>query len=270
MEKLYKEEIVDIIVCIKQVPGTTDVKINPETNTLVRENVEAVINPFDMYALEEGVRLKERFGGTVTVLSMGPPQAEHALREAISYGADKAVLLSDRLFAGSDTLATANALTAGIKKIGTFDVIICGKQAIDGDTAQVGPGIAEMLDIPHVSCVKKIEDVKDKTIQLERMMEDGYDVIESSLPLLITVVKEINTPRIPSLKGKIRAKGATIEKWAAADVNAEEQKVGLKGSPTMVSKIFSPPHREGGAMLQGSPEEVAEQLVGKLREGKLI
>ena len=184
----------NIIVCIKQVPETTEVRINPETNTLMREGVKAIINPFDMYAIEEGVRLKEKTGGKVTVLTMGPPQAETALKEAISLGADEAVLLSDRAFAGSDTWATSYTLAAGIRKLKDYDLIICGKQASDGDTAQVGPGIATHLDIPQVTYVKKIEEVKDKVIKVERMTEEGYEIIESRLPLLITVVKEINTP----------------------------------------------------------------------------
>ncbi len=163
-----------IIVCIKQVPATTKVKINPETNTLIREGVESIINPFDAYAIEEGVRVREHCGGTVTVLTMGPPQAEAALREAISLGADEAVLLSDRAFAGSDTWATSYALAQGIKKVGDFDLIVCGKQAIDGDTAQVGPGIAEFLGIPFVAYIRKIEEINDSLLRVERLMDDGY------------------------------------------------------------------------------------------------
>ena len=155
----------NIIVCIKQVPDTTNVRIDPETNTLVRSGVQSIVNPFDMYAIEEGVRLKEKFGGLVTILTMGPPQAEEALREAISLGADEAVLVSDRAFAGSDTWATSYTLSRTIQKIGKFDIIICGKQAIDGDTAQVGPGIAAFLDIPQITFVKKIEDIKDFLIR---------------------------------------------------------------------------------------------------------
>ncbi|RLD12325.1 MAG: electron transfer flavoprotein subunit beta, partial [Chlamydiae bacterium] len=176
----------NIVVCIKQVPDSGDVKINPETKTLMREGVDAVINPFDCYALEEGVRLKERFGGTVTAISMGPPQAEKALREAISLGADKAVLVSDRAFAGSDTLATSYALSTAIKKLGDVDIIITGKQAIDGDTAQVGPGIAVHLDMPQITYVRKIEELADGKIRAERMNEEGYDIIEADLPVLIS------------------------------------------------------------------------------------
>ena len=190
-----------IVVCVKQVPDTTEVKINPETNTLIREGVASILNPFDMYAVEEAIRLKERLGATVTILSMGPPQVAEALREAIAMGADEAVLISDRAFAGSDTLATAYALLKGIEKIGDVKLIICGKQAIDGDTAQVGPEIAENMGIPHLTYVKKINEISEDQITLERMNEDGFERLEMPLPALITVVKEINEPRLPSIKG---------------------------------------------------------------------
>lgn len=251
----------DIIVCIKQVPDTTDVRINPQTNTLVREGVKSIINPFDMYALEEGLRLKEKFGGRVTVISMGPPQAQEALREAISLGVDEAILVSDRAFAGSDTYATSYTLAKGIEKIGKYDIIICGKQASDGDTAQVGPGISVHLNIPQAAFVRKIEDIKDNEIRFERMTEEGYDVVEVPLPCLITVVKEINVPRLPSLKGKMRAKTYQPQSWAAKDLNVEQDKLGLKGSPTQVVKIFSPPVRTGGQILNGDATSVANKLV---------
>ena len=254
----------NIVICIKQVPDTTDIRINPDTNTLIREGVASIINPFDMYAIEEGLRLRERFEGKVTVITMGPPQAEVALREAISLGCDEGVLLSDRAFAGSDTLATSYALAMGIKKLGNVDIIICGKQAIDGDTAQVGPGVSVWLDLPQVTYVKKIEDVKEvkgkKFFKLERMVEEGYEIIELPLPCVLTVVKEINEPRMPSLKGMMRSKKAEIIKWTAADVNTDEKKIGLDGSPTQVVKIFSPPVREGGQVLHGEPEDVATKL----------
>ncbi len=195
----------NIVVCIKQVPDTAEVRINPETGTLIREGVPSIINPFDMHAIEAGLQIKEKAGGKVIVLTMGPPQAETALREALSMGADEAVLLSDRAFAGSDTWATSFTLSKAIKKIGA-DIIICGKQAIDGDTAQVGPETAEFLNIPHISYVRKIEDVSGSSIKVQRMMDEGYDVVESSFPVLFTVVKELNEPRLPSLKGKMAAK----------------------------------------------------------------
>ncbi|MCM8782161.1 MAG: electron transfer flavoprotein subunit beta/FixA family protein [Candidatus Omnitrophica bacterium] len=255
-----------IIVCIKQVPNTADVKIDPKTNTLIREGVESIINPFDTYAIEEGVRLKERFGGKVTVVTMGPPQAEAALREAIALGCDDAILITDRAFAGSDTWATSYTLSQAIRKIGSFDIILCGKQASDGDTAQVGPGIATHLDIPQVTYVKKIEEIKDNKAQVERLIEEGYEIIETPLPCLFTVVKEINIPRLPSLKGKIRAKSAKVTIWSAKDLECDSKKIGLEGSPTKVIKIFSPPPRKGGIKLKGEPREVVAKLVELLKD----
>jgi len=255
----------NIIVCIKQVPDTTNVRIDPETNTLVRSGVQSIVNPFDMYAIEEAIRLKEKFGGMVTVVTMGPPQAEEALREAISLGADEAVLVSDRAFAGSDTWATSYTLSKAVRKIGKFDLVVCGKQAIDGDTAQVGPGVAAFLDIPQITFVKKIEDIKDSFIRAERMTEEGYDIIESPLPCLITVVKEINEPRLPSLKGKMRAKKIEIKKLEAKDLDADPDSLGLKGSPTKVVKIFTPPPRKGGQMLKGEAKDISERLVDLLK-----
>ncbi len=259
-----------IVVCIKQVPDTTDVRINPETNTLIREGVESIINPFDLYAIEEAVRLKEEHGGEVTVISMGPPQVESALREAISLGADGAVHLCDRAFAGADTWATSYALARGIRKIGDYDLVICGKQAIDGDTAQVGPGIAVGLDIPQLTYVKKIEEAGEGKIRVQRMTEEGYQVMEGDLPILLTVVKEINEPRLPSLKGKMKAKKAEITTWTAADIEAETELIGLDGSPTQVVEIFSPPPREGGEILQGDPEEIVDRLLSALENNKII
>lgn len=260
----------NIIVCIKQVPDTTEIRINPETNTLVREGVESIINPFDLYAIEEGVRLKEKHGGNVTVISMGPPQVEDALREAISLGVDEAIHLCDRAFAGADTWATSYALAKGIEKKGDYDIIICGKQAIDGDTAQVGPGVAIRLDIPQIMYVKKIEAIGDGLIRAQRITEEGYEVMEGDLPVLISVVKEINEPRLPSLKGKMRAKKMEILTWNADDIEADEQLTGLNGSPTQVVKIFSPPAREGGEIFQGDPTEMVEQLVQVLDRQKII
>ena len=267
----------NIIVCIKQVPDTTDVKIDPETNTLIRTGVQCIINPFDMYAIEEGIRLREKFGGDVIVLTMGPPQAEDAGREAISLGADDVILISDRAFAGSDTWVTSYTLSRAIRKIGKYDLIICGKQAIDGDTAQVGPGISAHLDIPQITYVKKIEEInlsnerqttndeRRHYIRAERMTEEGYEIIESPLPCLITVVKEINDPRLPSLKGKMKAKKFEIKRWGAADLNVDPDLIGLNGSPTKVVKIFTPPPRKGGQILQGDVNEVSKRLVELLK-----
>ncbi len=250
---------------MKQVPETTEVRINPETNTLIRDGVKSIINPFDMYAIEEAVRLKERFGGKVTALTMGPPQAEAALKEAISMGADEGILLSDRAFAGSDTWATSYTLAGAIKKIGSFDLILCGKQASDGDTAQVGPGISTHLDIPQVTYVKKVEDAKENLMRVERMMEEGYEIIETPLPALLTVVKEINEPRLPSLKGMMRAKSAKITVWTQKELGLDSKQLGLSGSPTQVVKIFTPPQRSGGQMLTGDAPEIAEKLFEALK-----
>ncbi len=256
----------NIIVCIKQVPNTTDVRIDPATNTLIRDGVESVINPFDAYAIEEAVRLKERMGGKVTAVTMGPPQAENALKEAIGLGCDEAVLVSDRKFAGSDTWATSYTLSAAIRKLEGFDVILCGKQASDGDTAQVGPGISAHLDIPQVTYVKKISEITDKTAKVERMTEEGYDIVETPLPCLLTVVKEINTPRMPSLKGMMRARSAKIAKWTADDLDADASALGLDGSPTRVVKIFTPEARKGGEMISGASSDIAKELAELLKE----
>jgi electron transfer flavoprotein beta subunit len=258
-----------IIVCVKQVPDTAEVKINPETGTLVREGVPSIINPFDTHAIEAGLQIREHTGGTVTVLTMGPPQAETALREALSMGSDEAVLLSDKAFAGSDTWATSYTLSKAIEKLGA-DIIICGKQAIDGDTAQVGPETAEFLNIPHVSYVRKIEDVSESSIRVQRMMDEGYDVVESTLPVLLTVVKELNEPRFPSLKGKMAAKKAVIRKFGQPDIGADENDLGLKGSPTQVKNIFTPEARTDRKLIQGTPEEQADALLQELRGIKCI
>ena len=260
----------DIIVCIKQVPDTTDVRIDPETNTLIREGVASIINPFDMYALEEAIRLKERFGGKTTVITMGPPQAEDALKEALSMGIDEAIHLSDRAFAGSDTWATSLVLSKAIKKISGFDLVICGKQASDGDTAQVGPGIAAHLDLPQATYVRKIDnvhlDTAPKIMVVERLVEEGYEILEIQLPALITVVKEINEPRLPSLRGKMRAKKQQIPVWGHKDLGLDEKEIGLKGSPTQVVKIFTPPPKQEGKMLEGEPQEVVSQLLGEIKD----
>ncbi|MBF0594461.1 MAG: electron transfer flavoprotein subunit beta/FixA family protein [Candidatus Omnitrophica bacterium] len=255
----------NIIVCIKQVPDTAEVKIDPVTKNLVREGVKSMINPFDMYAIEEGIRLKEKFGGKVVVLTMGPPQADAILREAVSLGCDEAVLVSDRAFAGSDTLATSYTLSKAVEKIKEYDLVICGKQAIDGDTAQVGPGIAAMLDIPQITYVRKIEEIVDGNITAERVTEDGYEVVQTKLPCLLTVVKEINHPRLPSLKGKMKAKSVVIQVWKAADIGAEESRIGLKGSPTWVLNVFTPSPREKGKIFEGEAKEAVDKLVDSLK-----
>jgi len=260
---------VKIVICIKQVPDTAEVKINPKTNTLIRDGVPSIINPYDMHAIEAGLHIREEVGGTVTVITMGPPQAEAALREAIAMGADTGVLLTDRAFAGSDTWATAYTLSKAIENIGA-DIIICGKQAIDGDTAQVGPEIAEFLDIPHISYVRKIQDVGETGLVVQRLMDDGFDIVESSFPVLLTVVRELNVPRIPSLKGKIAAKKAEIRRMSASDIGADEADLGLKGSPTQVRNIFAPEPKKNRKMLEGTVEEKVEALVRDLMESRCL
>ena len=259
----------DIIVCIKQVPDTAEVRINPETGTLIREGIPSIINPYDMHALEAGLQIKEKERGRVTVLTMGPPQAEAALREAIAMGVDEAVLLTDRAFAGSDTWATSYTLSKAIKKLGA-DMIVCGKQAIDGDTAQVGPEIAAFLNIPHVSYVRRIEEITGNSIRVQRLMDEGYDIVESSLPVLLTVVKELNTPRLPSLKGKMAAKKAQIKKWGVADIQADENKLGLNGSPTRVKNIFAPEAKSDRKIFRGTPEEQISAIVNELKGLKCL
>jgi len=262
----------NIIVCIKQVPDTANmhsIKINPKTNTLMRDTAPAIINPFDENAIEEGIRLKEKYGGEVTVLSMGPLQVEKALRDAIAMGADNAILLTDRAFAGSDTLATSYTLSQAIKKIGKYDLILFGKQAIDGDTAQVGPGVAEMLGLPQITLVRKI-DIENGKLTAETTLEDSYEVIETKLPCVLTVTKEINSPRYPSLKGIMKSKKAEIIMWGIKDMETEAEKIGSAGSPTWVVSIFTPEMKSKGEMLSGSAEEMVDSLVGKLREQKVI
>ena len=260
----------DIIVCIKQVPETTEIKIDERTNTLIREGVPSIINPFDTYALEEAIRIREQLSGKVTALTMGPLQAEQAIKEAIAMGIDEGILVSDKAFIGSDTLATSYTLSRAIQEIGEFDLIICGKQATDGDTAQVGPGIAEMLGIPFIAYVRRIEEIREDYIRAERMMEEGFQIIEMALPALITVVKEINEPRLPSLKGMLKAKKADIPVWNIEKLGGDTGKLGLNGSPTQVIRIFTPKPRAGGEMLEGSVEEQVSTLIAGLKETKLI
>lgn len=260
----------NLIVCIKQVPETTEVKINPDTGTLMREGVPAIVNPFDLYAVEEALRLREKYSGKVTVITMGPPQAKAALLETISMGVDDAILISDRAFAGADTLATSYTLASAIRHIGNFDAIICGKQAIDGDTAQVGPGIAECLDIPFVAFVKKIEQVQNQSMRVQRMMEEGYDTIDLPLPAVLTVVKEINEPRVPSLRGKMRAKKYEPQLWTADKLDVKQERLGLDGSPTQVIKVFTPEIRRAGEKWEGTPDELADKLYQKLKEAKIV
>ncbi|RLB74153.1 MAG: electron transfer flavoprotein subunit beta [Deltaproteobacteria bacterium] len=258
----------NIVVCIKQVPETTEVKINPETNTLIREGVSSIINPFDMYAIEEAVRLKEKYSGKTTVITMGPPQADDALREALSLGIDEAIHLTDRAFAGSDTWATSLVLAKAIERIKDVDMVLCGKQASDGDTAQVGPGIATHLGWPQATYVRKIDkvDFDNNSVVCERLLEEGYEVLKLSFPCLITVVKEINEPRMPSLRGKMRAKKQNIPAWGIKELGLKDEDAGLSGSPTQVVKIFSPPPRRMGMIIEGTPPEAVDKLFSELKK----
>jgi electron transfer flavoprotein beta subunit len=258
--------VLNIIVCIKQVPDTQEVRLDPVTHTLKREGVKAIINPFDLYALEEGLRVKDSQGGRVTVLTMGPPQAEEALREAMGYGADGAVLLSDQKFAGADTWATALTLARAIEKMGGADLIFTGKQAIDGDTAQVGPMLAAILVIPYASWARKLSFTDDGALRVERLLDHGYDAVEVTLPALITVVKEINEPRLPSFKAKLRARKEAIPMWGLADLNLSPDQVGLAGSFTQVVKVFPPPTRGAAEIWTGEPGELAGRLWPRLKE----
>jgi electron transfer flavoprotein beta subunit len=260
----------NIIVLIKQVPDTTDVRIDPKTGTLIREGVPSIINPDDKHAIEEALRLKEKYGGKVTVLTMGPPQALDALREAKAMGTDENILLSDRAFAGADTWATSYTLATAIKKVGDYDLIICGRQAIDGDTAQVGPQIAECLDLPQITYVRKME-IQGKKLKAERALEDGFEKIEATLPALITVIKDLNKPRYPSVRGIVEAcREAEFPVWTARDIDADPKKIGLEGSPTQVKRSFAPEPHGGGIILEGNVEQMANDLVSRLKDDNVV
>ena len=260
----------NIIVCIKQVPETTEVEFDEQTGRLKREGVAAVVNRFDEYAIEEGLSLKERYGGIVKVLCMGPPQAESALKESVAMGSDEAWLATDKAFAGADTWATSYTLALCAGKMTPYDLIICGLKTTDGDTGQVGPGLAEHLNIPHICYVNKIQEVKDGKITLTRALDDGIETLKAPLPLVITVTKEINEPRLPTLRSRMRARKTKIHQLTSADVDAEPRKLGLDGSPTRVVKIFTPNAPVGGEIVRGSTEELAERLFQKLMECKVI
>ena len=260
-----------IIVCVKQVPDTTEIRINPETGTLIRDGVPSILNPDDANALEEALKVKDSYPDTkVTVITMGPPQAKDMLRECIAMGADDAVLLSDRALGGSDTWATSNAIAAGIRKIGQFDMIFAGRQAIDGDTAQVGPQIAEKLSLPQVTYVKEFS-VKDGFAYVSRALEDGYEKLKVKLPCVLTAIKELNEPRYMSVPGILKACESDIKVWSAEDIGVDLTTVGLKASPTKVFKSFTPKPKGAGVTLEGdTPKEKAEALVASLKAKHII
>ena len=250
-----------------------EIKIDPETNTLVREGIENIINPFDAYAIEEGIRIRERFNdGEVEViaLTMGPPQSREILKEAISVGVDRAILLSDRAFAGADTWATSTTLAKAINKIGDCRLIILGKQTLDGDTGQVGPELAQRLSIPFIGYASSILEINRNKMKVKRLMEDRYETFEINLPAAISVVKDINTPRVPSLRGKMKAKSVEIPVWDANQLEADEDEVGLSGSYTQVVKIFTPKIKHEIKMIEGSPGEQVEKLYKELKELNVI
>lgn len=260
-----------ILVCIKQVPDTNEVKIDPEKGTLIRDGVPSIINHDDKNALEEVLAIKDKHDDVhVTVVTMGPPQADVALNEALAMGADEAVLVSDRAFAGSDTWATARTLAAAVNTLGKFDLIFCGRQAIDGDTAQVGPQLAEYLNIPQITYVQKL-DIQGNTVIVERALEDGYEILETQMPCLLTAIKELNEPRYASIKGIFQAYGEKEIKFLnAEDIKISLDHTGLAASPTNVKRTFTPSPKGKGEMLEGNGKETVAVLVSKLQEKHII
>ncbi len=258
-----------IVVCIKQVPDTKNVRIDPDTHTLVRQGVECIINPFDLFAVEAALKIKDESDAKITVMTMGPPQAEEALRDVLSRGVDEAILLSDRAFAGADTWATSITLSAAVRKLGDVDLVFCGKQAVDGDTAQVGPEVATLLDIPYATFVKKIERLDEKFLKVTRQTDEGTEVWKLPTPTLVTVIKEVGEPRLPSLRHKMRAKKAQIPVWGITELGLDANDVGLCGSFTQVVRVFSPPRRTDQVIIEGSIEEQVEQLYSYLKEAKV-
>lgn len=267
-----------IVVCIKQVPDSREIRIDPKTNTLIRQGVPSIVNFYDLHGLEEALRIKDELGGRVTVVTMGPPPAEKSLKECISLGADEAVLVTDRGFAGADTLATSYVLAKTIRKVeeqwGPVDIVFCGKQTLDGDTGQVGPGIACRLDLEQLTYVGKVRkvDPEARRITVERHLEDGVEVVETGMPVLVTALKELNSVRRAPLPGMIRAARYKPVVWTTADFpDLDRKQIGLKGSPTIVAKTWVPEIRkiEGERIEGDTPEQMADQLVGKWWEAGL-
>lgn len=266
-----------VVACIKQVPDTTQVKTDPKTGTLIREGVPFIMNPFDTNALEESLRLKDKYGLRVAVISMGPPSASVTLRKALSLGADQAVLLSDRAFGGADTLATSMVLASAVKKLGESDevaMVVCGRQTIDGDTAQVGPGIATRLGYTQLTLVDQIQDIKiaEKRIRVRRKLEGRHEIVEAPLPVLLSVVREINRPRYPTVPMRLASETAEVLTWDNKVLKLDEQTIGLKGSATQVRRIFSPERTKGQILGDGvkEPEEAARLLVDTLVEKDIL
>ena len=258
----------NIVVCLKQVPDTTAVKIDPKTVTLIRDGVPSIINPEDKHALEAALTLKDNVGGKVTVVSMGPPQAQNALREALCMGADEAILITDRAFAGADTLATSKTLAGAIRRL-EYDVVFAGRQAIDGDTAQVGPEIAEHLNIPQVTYVQGVK-VEDDGLLVNRALEDGYELIKVNGPVLLTAIKELNEPRYMNVRYIFDTANTEIKIWSAADLEVNKEELGLKGSPTKVKKSMTKEAKGAGELINEVPNEAVKYVLGKLKEKHYI
>ncbi|MDR1123304.1 MAG: electron transfer flavoprotein subunit beta/FixA family protein [Elusimicrobiota bacterium] len=260
----------NIIVCIKQVPDSTRVKVDPKTSTLVRAGVPSILNPYDHFALSQALKIKAKTGANITVLSMGPQQAVSVIRLALGLGADKGILLSDRAFAGSDTWATSYALAAAIKKTGNFDLILCGQMAIDGDTAQTGPGIAYHLDIPQITFCDSA-DIEGRVVRAGKIIDGGHQLMEADLPALVTMTMPFDyAPAYPSLMGAFKAQQKPLEVWTAAQIGADPAKLGLEGSPTRVDRIFPPPARPKGQIFSGSAGELADTLIEILKKEGVI
>lgn len=255
-----------IVVPIKQVPETSNVKMDPETGTMIRAGVETVVNPLDLYAIETALRIREQYSGTVTAISMGPAPAQKAIREAISMGCDAGVLVSDRKFGGADTWATSYTLAQAIRKIGPVDLIVAGEGATDGDTAQVGPGIAAWLDLPVATYVARVTEIAEDSVTVERLVEEGYQILRLPVPAVLTVVKEIASPRLPTLRGKKRAKAAEIQVLGTENMDLDPTYLGLRGSPTKVVKIGTPRVTRGGTLVTAGDEESLETAVDRLFE----
>jgi len=259
-----------IVVCIKHVPDTAEVRIDQERGTLIREGVPGILNPLDAHAVEAAVRLKDELSARTTALTMGPPQAEEALREALAHGCDEGVLLTDPAFAGADTLSTSYTLACAIRQMGDVDLVLCGKQAIDGDTAQVGPGIAAHLGWPQLTYARRITSLGGGTIEVERMTDYGNETIRAKLPAVVTALKDLNVPRLPSLVSRMSARRAEIQRRGAGDVEGERSMFGLDGSPTHVVRVFTPPPRGECAIFDGEPEQAAADLIRALKERRII
>jgi electron transfer flavoprotein beta subunit len=250
-----------IIVCIKQVPSTNEVRLDPETKTIIRDGRQSVTNPFDTYAIEQAVQIKDQLGGQVIGLSMGIPATERLLRDAMSRGVDRSMLLSDRSFAGADTLATSYTLSLGVREIGNFDLILCGKMAVDGDTAQIGPELAENLGISHVTDVVEIVEISEEKILCKKATDNGHQLLEVNLPALVTVVKDINMPRLPSIPGIDFSLDAPFTVKNAKDLNADPSRIGLSGSPTQVVKTYIPERTRTALEITGDMENQVDNIM---------